>query len=102
MGSTAVPGMPGKDAPVPVFVGPSASLAHGPLRTGGYLRHAIDLSGNAPRFTVQLRHCEPGTGAIAVAQTARVECTGSGLELAPADWPKGRGSATESFPIRSH
>ncbi len=95
-------GMPGKDAPVPVFVGPSASLAHGPLRTGGYLRHAIDLSGNAPRFIVQLRHCDPGTSAVTVGRTARVECTGNGLELAPADWPKGPGSATESVPTRSH
>lgn len=95
-------GMPGKDGPVPVVVGPSASLAHGPLRTGGYLRHAIDLSGNAPRFVVQLRRCDPRAEAIAVAQTARIECTGDGLELVPADWPKGDGSATEAARMPRH
>lgn len=89
-------GTTGRDSPVPVVVGPSASLAHGPKRSGGYLRHAIDLSDEVPVFTVQLRRCDPESDAVSVVHTARIAGTGDGLELVPAHWPKGDRSATEA------
>jgi 3',5'-cyclic AMP phosphodiesterase CpdA len=81
-------GMPGAAAPVPVVVGPSASLAQGHPETGGYLRFVIDLDGKVPRITLQLRRFDPEGGGLAVERTARIERRGQGLHLAPAAWPK--------------
>lgn len=81
-------GMPGNAAPVPVVAGPSASLAQGHAETGGYLRFMVDLAGNAPRVTLQLRRFDPVAGSLVVERTARIECRGQGLHLAPTAWPK--------------
>jgi 3',5'-cyclic AMP phosphodiesterase CpdA len=80
--------MPGADLPVPVVVAPSASLAQGHPETGGYLRFAIDLAGNAPRITVQLRRFDPLSGSLLIERTARIEADGSGIRLQPTHWPK--------------
>jgi 3',5'-cyclic AMP phosphodiesterase CpdA len=80
-------GMPGADAPVPVLAGPSASLAQGRQETGGYVRYRIDLAGNAPRITLQLRRFDPATGRLVAERTERIERDGAGLKLEPTQWP---------------
>lgn len=79
--------MPGPKGAVPVIAGPSASLAMGRPETGGYLRYAIDLSGNTPRITLQIRRFDPAAGRLVVERTEWIAGDGPGLKLDPAPWP---------------
>lgn len=80
--------LPGPKAPVPVIAGPSASLAQGHPETGGYLRFAIELAGDRPSITVQLRRFDPVSGSLLIERTGSLATAGDRLDIRPADWPK--------------
>ncbi len=82
--------LPGPDAPVPVVAGPSASLVQGHPEAGGYLRFAIDLAGERPSITVQLRRFDPASGSLVIERTGRLAAAGDGLDIRPTEWPKAK------------
>jgi 3',5'-cyclic AMP phosphodiesterase CpdA len=61
--------MPGPAQPVPVVVGPSASLVRGHAEAGGYLRLTIETAGAAPRISLQLRRFVAERGGLEVERT---------------------------------
>lgn len=79
--------LPGPATLVPVIAGPSASLALSHPEAGGYLRYAIDLAGDRPSITVQLRRFDPASGGLVTERTGLLEIAGDTLAIRPTDWP---------------
>ncbi len=82
--------LPGPEAPVPIIAGPSASLVQSHPEAGGYLRYAIDLAGDRPSITLQLRRFDPTSGGLVIERTGLLEIAGDRLAIRPTDWPKNK------------
>ncbi|MCB2055242.1 MAG: metallophosphoesterase [Geminicoccaceae bacterium] len=78
--------LPGPRGPVPVVVGPSASLFHEERgATGGYLRYAVDTERNA--VILQMRRFDQESCRLERGTTGRIEADGDGFRLRSSDWP---------------
>jgi 3',5'-cyclic AMP phosphodiesterase CpdA len=82
--------LPGPTTPVPVVAGPSASLVQSHPEAGGYLRYAIDLAGDRPSITVQLRRFDPASSGLVIELTGVLETAGETLAIRPTNWPKSK------------